>query len=71
MIMIKTSVRLLQCCKSLCKYFKEISYFLNKMNLTISIYKLPSPHNVVPQLSEKYLKMATDKQELQTALWYK
>ena len=68
MIMIKTLVRLLQCCKILCKYFKEISYFLNKMNLTISICKLPSPYNVVLQLSEKYLKMATDKQELQTAL---
>ena len=46
----------------------EISYFLNKMNLTISICKLPSPYNVVLQLSEKYLKMATDKQELQTTL---
>ena len=46
----------------------EISYFLNTMNLTISICKLPSPYNVVLQLSEKYLKMATDKQELQTAL---
>ena len=66
--MIKTLVRLLQCCKILCKHFKEISYFLNKMNLTISICQLPSPYNVVLQLSEKYLKMATDKQELQTAL---
>ena len=68
MIMIKTLVRLLQCRKILCKYFKEISYFLNKMNLTISICKLPSPYNVVLQLGEKYLKMATDKQELPTAL---
>ena len=68
MIMIKTLVRLLQFCKIFCKYFKEISYFLNKMNLTISICKLPSPYNVVLQLSEKYLKMATDKQELRTAL---
>ena len=45
-----------------------MSYFLNKMNLTISICKLPSPYNVVLQLSEKYLKMTTDKPELQTAL---
>lgn len=68
MIMIKTFVRLLQRCKILCKHFREISYFLNEMNLTISICKLPSPYNVVLQLSEKYLKMATDKQELQTVL---